>query len=131
MVMEQEWLNEPNEVEFEYKGFKCMILRVPQMGHLCGYVNVDDVAFINYEREISCHGGITFEGGMNDRTGNWIGFDCAHFMDLLPSMHNIVSMYSRSRIFGNDGQTYKNIEFVTNEIHSIVDQLIELKGDLK
>jgi len=35
-----EWEHEPDRVEWEYCGFKCLILRSGEMKHLCGYVGL-------------------------------------------------------------------------------------------
>lgn len=35
-----EWDNEPDRLEWEYCGFKCLIVRGTQMKHLCGYVGL-------------------------------------------------------------------------------------------
>lgn len=128
-----EWLNEPNEVEFEYKGFKCAILRVNGLGHLCGYVRLDDSP-VGYKTidtdEIHCHGGITFDGQLQEREGYWIGFDNAHFMDLVPSMHNLISIKREtvSPLFKDFKPIYRNVQFVTEELHGIVDQIIGLNN---
>lgn len=36
----KEWEKEPNRLEWEYCGFKCLILRTDRMKHLCGYVGL-------------------------------------------------------------------------------------------
>lgn len=89
-----EWIEEPDEVEWEYKGIKCEIHRncrieggrCTGMGHLCGYIYLPlDHPWANKEEEeIECdiHGGLTYhsqEDGFFE-----IGFDCAHGCDLMP-----------------------------------------------
>lgn len=111
--MEKPWLNEPNRVEFKYKGYDCLIQRVGRfhdefaddyLGHLCGYValpkshpyygkNYDDIP-------IEVHGGLTYaracqgkichvpsEGESDDVW--WVGFDCAHAGDLIPGIQKM------------------------------------------
>lgn len=69
-ILEQEG----NEKEFEYKGYKCRILRIePEtMGHLCGYIEIpfehelyqeeyDDIEK-HYDWNLPAHGGLTFSG---------------------------------------------------------------------
>lgn len=152
---EGEWVDEEDEHSFQYKGCDCKILRVytgepfsiqPHVfgGHLCGYVKVPLEMKLSekksYDLDIDCHGGITF----NEIEGeeNWIGFDCAHSYDIIPSMekmfkNNPIMIESRksleklyekiditkaySLIFN---QTYKNMGFCIQECKSIVDQLI-------
>lgn len=36
------WDSEPDSLDFEHCGLKCSIRRMPNMGHLCGYVSVSD-----------------------------------------------------------------------------------------
>jgi len=35
-----EWDNEPDRLEFDHVGFKCLVLRPSEMKHLCGYVGL-------------------------------------------------------------------------------------------
>lgn len=99
-------------------GFNACIRRHGYVGHLCGYVEVPDGLDIDIN-EIYCHGGITF----NDRwsefptDGYYIGFDCLHFGD----WNKITAKAGLSFI----NQTYKDSEFVLNEIKNIIKQLKE------
>lgn len=34
------WQDEPDRLDFEHAGFACIVLRVRESGHLCGYVGV-------------------------------------------------------------------------------------------
>lgn len=88
-----EWIEEPDEIEWEYKGIKCGIVRncrpegdkCSGLGHLCGYIYLRiDHPWAKQEEEIECHihGGITFYSVEDDSF--IIGFDCAHGTDLLP-----------------------------------------------
>ena len=36
------WVTEPDEVLFNYESFECKVIRHTQMGHLAGYVGVDE-----------------------------------------------------------------------------------------
>ena len=76
------------EKEFEYHGFTCIVRRGP-MGALNGYVvlpeghryygkNYDDIP-------VEIHGGLTYSE-FEEEHGYMIGFDCAHFMDLVPEL---------------------------------------------
>ena len=101
------WEGEPNRLDFQYKGYQCLINRVNHrppknpndwLGHLCGYValppshpyygkDYDDIP-------VKVHGGLTYA---QDSQGEiswaltpkawWIGFDCAHYGDLIPGMY--------------------------------------------
>ena len=62
----------------------------------------------------SVHGGLTFSAkgydwGIPDAW--WVGFDCAHHMDLVPSLAQ----------FGLGG-TYRTVEFVTGEVEALAAQ---------
>ena len=115
------WLTEPDNVDFEYKGYRCLIRRIPYFGYLCGYLNLppsshffgkdyDDIPLIP-------HGGLTF-AQPND--GNWvIGFDCAHAFDLMPGMDISFEKYA----------SYKTIEYVEQNLKDMIDDLIELERE--
>jgi len=100
-----EWIKEENEYPFSYKGYDCKVLRIAHLepakqqhvfgGHLCGYVKAPLELKLHekgYDVELDCHGGITYISVLDEtpymgKIGeNWIGFDCAHSMDIIPSM---------------------------------------------
>jgi len=149
-----EWIEEPDLVEFSYKDYECMVKRVIEKepytpiehyfgGHLCGYVLVPSDHPLHHkkyeEMGIDCHFGLTFGEVSN---GHWIGFDCGHCIDFVPSIEkfrnespelkslNQKMMENFKDIFENNvlfNRTYRNIEFCVKQCESIVDQLIELK----
>lgn len=104
-----------------------------RMGHLCGYVGVPkghpyfkkgyDYAY-EMDDKIECHGGLTYAGYLekNERVGwedHWfLGFDCAHAGDIVPSL-NID--------FGEEGSTYKDENFVRAEIKKLAKQIARAK----
>lgn len=103
-------------------GFRCLT-KTNHLGCLCGYVKVS----IDDKHEIACHGGITWN------TGDYIGFDCGHFGDVVPmfdfARSELAQLYPEkfenhplSHSFG----TWKNHAFVLNELKSIVEQLKQL-----
>ena len=115
--MTAEWKNEPNEVELVLNGFDCRIERMP-MGHLCGYVRIPEAHpwYLKSYSEldavgVDAHGGLTFSGRLMDAGGYWIGFDCAHSGDLIPSTRYLDSE-----------RTYKNIAYVTKELEHLTKQ---------
>lgn len=133
-----EWDNETNELEFEYRSYKCQISRNPLHGFLKGYVFIPIHSLcsdpdIYYELDV--HGGMTFsqEHEVNGLSFFILGFDCAHLQDLMPSetceyhVENKRIMgefsYTPNNLFPE--KTYKNIEFVKNELMKLVDQMIE------
>lgn len=116
----QPWENEPDKLEFEHAGYRCLILRTPELRHLCGYVSVPEghPAFGkgDSDLDVEVHGGVTFSStdvGGHDAEGWWIGFDCAHFGDHCPGM--------RTRTGEND--QYRTIHYVKAETMSLADQL--------
>lgn len=119
-VLSGEWINEADDVQFTYKNYLCNIHRDSKGGFLYGFVEVEqDNVFYGLEDVYSCpikvHGGVTCSiKSKRPPFNKWlIGFDCAHDGDLAPDLE-----FSTG--------TYKNIEFVTNEIHKMVDQIIIL-----
>lgn len=151
-----EWLGEPDEVDFTYNAINCKILRIAIKepysveehifgGHLCGYVQIpkDNILYLDtYEdMDIDCHGGLTY-GEIIDKK-YWIGFDCAHSTDFVPSTEQLCKnnlkgkkIHDSFKEFYNKigvkdcllfNPTYKNINFCINECKSIVDQIIDLK----
>lgn len=113
---------EGNYKAFEYKGYKCRIMRRGQeLVHLCGYVGLPK-GHKYFEKDydyigVDVHGGLTYAGDslMNQPETDlwWIGFDCAHGGDLsyLESSYQVES------------DEYRTMEYVENEIKKLVDQL--------
>jgi hypothetical protein len=111
------WDSEPDALAFEAHGFPCAVIRHPRLRHLSGYVGVpkghpwferDD-----YNIDAECHGGLTFSGSRNDeRAPWWLGFDCAHYGDVVPSM-----AYDA----GPD-ERYRSIAYVERETRALAEQ---------
>ena len=99
-------------------GFNACIRRNGRFGHLCGYVEVPDGLSVDID-EIDCHGGITFNDHWSEfpTDGYYIGFDCLHYRDWEP-------FSARAMLLASD-HTYKDSEFVLNEIKNIIKQLKE------
>jgi hypothetical protein len=117
---------EPNYETFEYKGYKIVIKRMMYLGgQLNGYVRIpkghkfydnNDAADV-----IECHGGITWAGKMEEEDNDfYIGFDTAHYQDLMPFMVMLDKNFNLDSISNG---TYRDITYVRNECKSIVDQL--------
>lgn len=149
--LEEKIDKEGNKKEFQYKGYKCLIFRNPNTLHLCGYVELPkghryyEKSYMDNKLEaIEVHGGLTFsDEGLNypdfiQQKDKWyIGFDCAHSGDLLPTYHTdeltstmlksmtgILEGYSDER-----GNTYKDMEFCTKECKKIVNQIIKIEKE--
>jgi hypothetical protein len=144
-----EWVEEPDEVIFEHKGVKCMIKRMLAFencgdafgGYFCGYVCIPK-NHKNYAKDpfkdfrYDCHGGLTY-GRLEENEEYWIGFDCAHSGDLIPSMEKLKQ--SRKDLFKEcfEGlqeykkmyphlfiNTYRNIDYCINECKSLAEQVM-------
>lgn len=152
---EGEWVNEADEIIFEYNGYRCQIHRIfvrePYTkeeawfgGHLCGYVYIpsEHVYFQKdyNDMEIECHGGLTYSD-FDDKGQYKIGFDCAHLGDYTPSTEHLKNTLPELMEIKKEYEylkkgiedhwlfntKYRNIEFCMSECCSIVDQLIEVK----
>ena len=110
------WVKEPNYLAFEHEGYHCKIQR-QEAGILCGYVRLDPKhPYYNIKpdalslAELDVHGGITYCQMCED--GFWLGFDCAHYGDLIPLL------YHR----GETG-VYRDMDYVIKQLKSLVEQL--------
>jgi hypothetical protein len=118
-MTKQEWKAEVNLKVFKSNGLVCVIKRNPSMKYLCGYVEIPET--FNpirklkkdlYSVPFSVHGGATFFGSIGDDRLKFVGFDCAHAGDLIPSMERI-----------NEGETYRNMDYVTKECEELAKQI--------
>ena len=139
-----DWLDEPDQIQFEYKGFLCLIDRIiikePYAlveayfgGHLCGYIflpsdhplygkNFDEI-------DLDCWRGITHA---EESTHGWkIGFDCAHSSDIVPSMLKLRTDGILQHIYDTQKEfiesplfspTYKNVSFCIKQCKSLATQ---------
>ena len=123
--MKNIWEIEPKIMEFDHTGMKCIILRMPRLLHLCGYVGLlpehplygKDYNFRAVSR-LEVHGGITYCGSHPNGISHtlwWIGFDCAHAGDLCPG-----NDMKRSTEF------YKDIHYVKHETEQLAEQLAKM-----
>ena len=90
------WHLEPDRMQWREpdSGLCCLISRHCQLGSLCGYVGVQPghplygTDYDQLEAQLSTHGGLTFSGHLPgaDHKLWWLGFDCAHFTDLVPAL---------------------------------------------
>lgn len=57
---------------------------------LCGYVELPDghpwCELAPWNVPATVHGGVSFAGRLRSRDGYWIGFDCAHAGDAMPTI---------------------------------------------
>lgn len=151
-----EWVEEADKITFHHMGYECMVHRVfaPELlqkdvvfgGHLCGYVKIpnDHVYYQEKNAEsihLLCHGGVSYNATNEDGVqAHWVGFDCAHAGDCIPSVeyfkHTSGKIESRNmkeilEKYPHFKATYKNMGFCVKQCISMVDQLIEIQDEYK
>ena len=116
LTMLGEWSGEPDFLEFRAFGFECHAKRHPDLGHLCGYIEVDADhpwhALTYDEVDVCVHGGLTFS------ENGWFGFDCAHAGDIVPKMQALKGGHYY-------GETYKGMGYVVGELIKLAKQAKE------
>lgn len=82
------WDDEPDMLEWQAHGLECCLLRNGS-GAWCGYVGVRQSHPVPqglvYQDTLNCHGGITWAKSSKINDLFWLGFDCAHSGDRMPS----------------------------------------------
>ncbi len=135
------WVDEPDHLTFEYRGYTCAVLRTVLRelceeehysgGSLCGYVRIPPHSKWYRSEELDfldCHGGITLNHAKGE---HWIGFDCAHSNDIVPSIEKNKLLHPKTALeeyfkdFPIFQRTYKDLEFVIDQCRLIVDQLLD------
>lgn len=147
-----EWVEEPDLILVDYKGYEISIKRVLWReiycpyeayfgGHLCGYVRIPKShPYFKTQKceEIICHGGITYDEKKRI-VPHEIGFDCGHSGDYVPTLE----LFKKQRIESGEfnpppvpeefknmalfNPVYRNLNFCIEECISIVDQLIDIE----
>lgn len=143
-----EWVEEAEEIKFKYDDYECKVIRIAIEeqyskdyhvfgGHLCGYVRIPSDHPYHYktyeDMSIDCHGGLTYG---KCHCGHWIGFDCAHCGDYVPStefmkktndclkmLNKMLLIPKEHRKFSLFNPVYRNIEYCVTECVYIVSQL--------
>lgn len=80
-------------------------------------------------RGLDCHGGLTFSGPMHfyrARRGLWVGFDCAHFTDLVPGLLRDLEACGIDTSYHYESGTYKDLAFVEAQCRSLAKQISEV-----
>lgn len=135
------WQSEPDKVQW----------RDEATGALCGYVGVppSHPAFGKFydDVDVEVHGGLTFADKCHESDDEgrgichvtepgepdvwWLGFDCAHFMDVSPAMDARSASIGLFRFptssLGNEpgtpGSSYKGVAYVRGEVTELARQL--------
>jgi len=126
------WDLEPDEINFDYSGYACLIKKIPRLLNLCGYVLIPKEHFL-YDKSmdelneiLDVHGGITFNNYLT-KYEYFIGFDCGHAGDIIPEIHR----YMPELLIDRPNWSYKDSDYVRNELKSLVDQIIILGRGIK
>jgi len=123
------WTDEPDSVFGSINDLPFAILR-GRAGSLCGYIGIQDNhpwIHLHYDKvPVEVHGGLTFAGTLSRASLDkiapwWLGFDCAHFNDLVPGYNS----FGRTPSSFNKGATYRTITYVLNELESLAHQYEE------
>lgn len=132
------WLDEPDRAEWRVEGLPCIVRRIP-LGTLCGYVAVPPRHpwhGMNYDfADVSVHGGLTYsepcqhdvchvvpESAKADEVW-WFGFDCAHYLDVIPQMAYQALLRGSHGGGLFEGATYKDLAYVANETTELAQQI--------
>lgn len=129
------WDNETDREEWRdaKTGLPCLAVR-SSLGAWCGYVGIAP-KHPHYEWDHDAldyivHGGLTYSakcGGLCDLPAGeadalwWLGFDCAHFGDVIPS----VLVFLDSRHGSSRHGSYRTIEYVRDEVAQLAEQIAE------
>jgi hypothetical protein len=145
------WTAEPDKAQWvdEATGLDCLIVR-NWMGTLCGYVGLPpghrlhgvDYDAVYKVADVEVHGGLTFadscQEGAEDGPGVchvpepgrpaevwWLGFDCGHVFDLVPSMREVYAQagIDRTRVDPEWEDVYRDFGYVQAEVASLARQL--------
>lgn len=147
-----EWQDELDEFLFVYREIICAVHRnFVTSGSLNGYVYiprenpwVESASHYDDVNDLEVHGGVTY-GGWGKNCTIWnhldnlkdhftIGFDTAHYMDQTPRISAMGKILGWDVKFPDvvltgeiDKPTYKNMNFVINELKKLVDQVLDTK----
>lgn len=141
-------INPVTEKVWEYKGYICLILFMPQ-GYRCGYVALTKTSRFYkkgyYEIPVCCHGGLTYaESFLRCHEGIkeiwWIGFDTGHCMDAMDyeTAYKYFADYpeiikqldiTKNIFFRSSESEVRTLEYCKYECENIVKQIIRLEEE--
>ncbi|MEB6232528.1 hypothetical protein [Mammaliicoccus sciuri] len=122
-------LNEGNEKKFEYKGYECLIKRMENRWHLCGYIKYRPEYSNEWEAlNSNFHGGVSYNNYLFGWLGEeWIGFDCMQSDDRTP--HDV--LFEEQLVPTWDGAAYRTMEYVEECLINAIDNLEHCKSSLQ
>jgi len=129
-------------------GALCGYVEIPLNHPILKCLDIDEDG-LEYEKlPLDVHGGVTFGKKATNRKSGIeyyvVGFDCAHSEDLIPfstwmtnpdlpeeikrneSVQKLIALEEQSK-YGFLKRTYRDIDFVTKEIKSMIDQIANYK----
>lgn len=141
------WIYEPDIFQFVQNGFICIGNRVKEHegfnnehlfgGFWKGYIIVrNEHPWFGkdcHSIECECHGGLTF-CGLGSKNEWFLGFDCGHSLDFVPSLEKFLetnSEYQRDlerlrKIVGRESpifkKHYRNMDYVVEQLISMTNQ---------
>lgn len=132
------WDDEPDRVEWRYRGLPCLITR-NQFGSLCAYVACPPGhpwhGKPHEEIPASAHGGVNYSSacsglvchapvaGESDAVW-WIGFDAGHARDVTPLFDAM--RRKRDPAFGAlPGCSYKTVQYMTDKCEELAEQVLQ------
>lgn len=107
---------------FKYKDYECEVKESPVGLFGLGYVKLPEghKYYGVDEIPVECHGELTFGEKIDNK---WvIGFDCGHGGDLIPLWKLTIDDTYIKNLLISPNDTFKDNEFIENEIKRIVDQ---------
>ena len=117
-------------------GLTCTAHRARTSGTWSGYVQLPDehpwcAADANdLVPQVRVHGGVTFVGVPLGQPigGTWVGFDCAHFGDVMPALQARTQMGFAGMAAGPVEQ-YRDIAFVREQCAQLAAQIVAASVD--
>lgn len=129
--------DEPDRVSWTHRGVPCLMVRSESTGAWCGYAaTVEGHPWYGQEPDAQVHGGVTFAGPCHGTVCHvpepgepdhvwWIGFDCAHYMDLAPRMEalmgELVANELRKKL--DVFLSYRDQGYVMKEVEDLAEQI--------
>lgn len=149
-----EWVEEIDRIVFEFMGYTATVNRVIARepcdeeiyfgGHLCGYLKIpkDHPYYQEKNIDIDCHYGLTFNKLILG--DHWIGFDCGHAGDFVPTMEKLKNQnrslrefremfppHEEFKEFAIFNPIYRNMEYCIENCIYMIEQLEKIKKTQK
>jgi len=126
-------LREGNKKEFTYKGYICLIARINESWHLCGYIKYIPETRAEWEIfDYKFHGGVTYNNCIDGWLGDkWIGFDCMHSCDIRPQELLFEGIEDNELLRGRNFYSYRDMEYVEECLKNTIDDLEDYKSSLQ